>query len=53
MGETTRAAEIAVINAAKRYSDCASEFDGELSYCGELLNALWTAVDRLKQAEDA
>ena len=41
----------AVINAARRFSDCAAEFEGDLDYCGEYVDALWEAVDRLKKAE--
>jgi hypothetical protein len=40
----------AVINAARGFSDCAAEFD-DLSCCGELIEQLWTAVDRLKAIE--
>jgi hypothetical protein len=45
-------AKEAVVNAARRFSDCAAEFDGDLSACGEHIDALWTAVDRLKKAEE-
>jgi hypothetical protein len=48
-----QAAMNAVINAARRFSDCAAEFDGDLSCCGECIDALWTAVDRMKKAEEA
>jgi hypothetical protein len=40
-----------VINAAKRLSTCASEFDGNLAACGEHLDRLWCAVDCLEQEE--
>jgi hypothetical protein len=43
-------AEDKVVAAAVRFSDCAAEFDGDLQYCSEYLDALWTAVDGLKQA---
>ena len=45
-------AKEAVVHAARRFSDCAAEFDGDLSACGEHIDALWTAVDRLKKVEE-
>jgi hypothetical protein len=41
-----------VVSAARRFSDCAAEFDGDLAVCHEYIDALWTAVDRLKKAEE-
>ena len=41
----------AVIHAARRLSDCADEFEGDMSVCGEYLDALWCAVDCLKAEE--
>jgi hypothetical protein len=43
----------AVVNAARRLSDCATEFDGDLTVCSEWLDGLWSAVDRMKKAEEA
>jgi hypothetical protein len=42
----------AVIDAAVAYSDCAAEF-GDPGYCGEALQEVWTAVDRLRKAQEA
>lgn len=40
-----------VVECARRLGKCVAEFDGELSYCGEYLDALWGAIDRLEQRE--
>lgn len=40
-----------VVGAATRLSDCVAEFDGDLSFCGERLDELWSAVDRYKVEE--
>lgn len=41
----------AVVKAASRFSDCAAEFDGDLSVCHEHLDALWSALDQLSSSE--
>lgn len=41
----------AVVTVAKRFDDCLSEFDGDLKYCGELLDNLFDAVSNLKKFE--
>jgi hypothetical protein len=46
-----RAAKHDVVEAARRVGNCATEFDGDLSYCGEYLDALWTAIDRMEVRE--
>lgn len=37
-----------VISSAVALSRVAAEFDGDLTVCGEHLNALWTACDNLE-----
>jgi hypothetical protein len=47
-----RAAKHDVIESARRLSDLAAEFDGDLSYCGAHLDALWGAIDRMEAREE-
>ena len=42
-----------VVKAARRFSDCAAEFEGDLGCCQETMDDLYDAVDALKRAEDA
>lgn len=44
--------EDAVVRAAVRFVGCLGEFEGELKYCGECLDALETAVVRLEKGRD-
>jgi hypothetical protein len=46
-----RAARHDVVEAARRLSNCVGELDGDLSDCGEYLQALWDAIDRMEARE--
>ena len=46
-----RAAKHDVVECARKLSNLCAEFDGDLSYCGEHLNALWSAIDRMEGRE--
>jgi hypothetical protein len=46
-----KAAKHDVVECARRLSDLCAEFDGDLTYCGEYLQALWSAIDRMKARE--
>lgn len=45
------AAKHDVVECARRLSELCAEFDGDLSYCGEYLDALWSAIDRVEARE--
>lgn len=49
---TTYDLEAAVIRAARSLDACASEFGLESGCCGEHLDALWTALDRLRASDE-
>lgn len=49
----TLGAKVDVVRVAIALSDCAAESDGDMAICGEYLEALWGAVERLKRAEAA
>lgn len=46
-----RGAKHDVVESARRLSRLCGEFDGDLSYCGEYLQALWSAIDRMEERE--
>jgi hypothetical protein len=44
-----REAKEKVVDAACHLSDLAAEFDGDLTFCAECIDALWNAVDALQR----
>jgi hypothetical protein len=51
LDSTLRESKHDVVEAARKLSNLAREFDGDLSCCGEYLDALWNAIDRMEQRE--
>lgn len=53
MTEDERSAEQALIRAALSFDSVMAEFEGDMGSCGEHLDGLFTACDRLRKAREA